>query len=120
MAKLRFFAREDHKVTVPLGLPHTGQPPAYVGRVFVPAADGKPAHHPATDEPFECDEASTAGHRLSRTCRFDQTLWPADEYTAAHCGQPFVRVAARDGVVEPPAAAAPRAPRASTARGSDD
>lgn len=85
--KLRFFAKADLLVTVP-GTPTL----KYVNR----ASDGKNAW-PAVEQPFAVDPNTDAGRRLVKLTRRDQSLFPADQFTANACGVPYVRTRFVDG-----------------------
>lgn len=111
---LKFYACEDTLVSVP-GPRTVGQPPRYVGRKFQPAADGKPASHPATEKPYEVDSSGQEGRRLKRVCRRDGSLYPADAATAKACGVELPSVTFANGAwsekLAAPAKPAPRAPQ---------
>src|SRR5688572_8707692 len=85
--KLRFYAKDDQLVSVPGAQPAMGQPPRYVGRKLE-VKDGVPGY-PGTGEAFECDEDSATGRRLVKLVRRENSLTPADAYTAAACGLEF-------------------------------
>lgn len=118
MATLRFRARHDHKVWYPgLKIPN-GQAPIYLGRKFVPGADGKPSTSPATEDPIECetgDQVANRIHRLMIVDAIDPPFFCADSETAAACGLPYVQSVFRDGVwieaTDPPPVTAPDSER---------
>jgi hypothetical protein len=109
---LKFYACEDTLVSVP-GPRAVGQPPRYVGRTFSPAKAGKPAAHPADQEPYEVDSDTDEGRRMKLVCRRDGALYPADAETAKACCVEFVTPTFRDGAwstSDAAPAAAPAAP----------
>jgi len=102
MARLRFYARDAQLVAVPNQIPLVGTARQYVGRDFRPAANGKPAGYPATKEPQAFNSDTPAGQLLIDEVRRSrrqgsQSLWCADEATAAACEVPFVAVAFEGG-----------------------
>lgn len=81
--KLRFYAKRDLLVTVP------GSGTArYVNRT-PKLLDNGGAAWPAVEKPYAVEPNTDAGRRLALLCRRDDSLFPADEYTAKHCGVKF-------------------------------
>jgi hypothetical protein len=96
--QLKFFARGDLLVTVPGFAPVVGQPQLRVGREFVRGDESKgiPPEYPATKEPFVVDSNSPEGRRLKKLIQRDESLWAADQATAAECGVQFVELEFKD------------------------
>ena len=98
---LRFYARHDHRVWYPGFKAGVGQPPIYLGRKHVPAADGQPSSSPATEQAIECELGSEVANRIIRLMTVDACDPPffcADEQTAALCGLPYVPAEFSNGV----------------------
>lgn len=108
MAKVRFYARGDQLVAVPEQIPMVGSPRLYVGREFLRATQDsrgkvlKPAAYPAAKSAHEFDSDTLTGSLVVDEVRRShrqgcQSLWCADEETAAICGVPFVPVGLQAG-----------------------
>jgi hypothetical protein len=74
-----------------------GAGPRYVGREFVPAANGSPASHPATKEPYKCKDGTQEAAYLARECRSGM-LYAADKETALALGVSVVPLEFHAGV----------------------
>ncbi len=103
---LKFLAKSGHCVHWP-GPKAPGQVHMYVGRDFVPGdkEKGTAVSHPASKEPATVESDSFEGTRLAKLCSRDDSLWPADESTAAFCSKVYVELALVDGEWSPKATA---------------
>lgn len=98
---LRFYARHDHRVLYPGLKTPAGQPPIYLGRDFIRAADGKPAMAPATQAAIECKFGDPVANRIIRLMTIDAVDAPffcADEQTANATGLPYLSPVFEEGV----------------------
>lgn len=98
---LRFYARHDHRVLYPGLKTGAGQPPIYLGRDFIRAANGNPSMAPATEAAIECEFGSEVANRIIRLMIVDAVDPPffcADEATAAVAGLPYVPAEFSQGV----------------------
>lgn len=96
MPKLSFHARPGLVCHWP-GPKAAGQVSHYIGRT-TRVIDGVIVHEPNA-EPVVVDANTPEGRRAAELCRRDGALWPADEATARHCGQPYTELE-RDDVGE--------------------
>jgi hypothetical protein len=93
---LKFYAKPGHLVHRP-GPKQAGQVAHYVGRRFVRLDDeegkklGTAGTHAGLKEPAEFADNSPEAPQLLRYAA-KGGLWPADEYTAAAAGVPFVKL----------------------------
>lgn len=91
---LKFYARDDLLVTEPGTTQYAGQLARYIGRSWDKTLYG----YPATKEPFCVDSNSPTGARLLKLMLREQSLWPADEATAAACGMSLTKLSFTSGV----------------------
>jgi len=89
MQMLKFHSRAGLLVNVPDSIRVVGQHAAYLGRAY----DAESRAYRATEDPYRCAPDGKPAARLrKRVLRGENCVWPADKFTAAFCGVPFVRV----------------------------